>query len=103
MSLMRWLAVGRSLNSIRDRPSPYKMTQQNLVPRFGQRVVPKVERSAGALRGVGRKLWRAFRGWVLEPWQPVARRVVARLRPRAWKNPFQIRRNAQVVQAELLL
>ena len=36
MSLLRLLAAGSSLMGIRDRPSPYKMTQQNLLPRFGQ-------------------------------------------------------------------
>ena len=35
MSLIHLLAVGRSLGTIRDRPSRYKMTQQNLLPRFG--------------------------------------------------------------------
>lgn len=35
MSLMRLLTVGRSLGTIQDRPSPYKMTQQNFLPKFG--------------------------------------------------------------------
>ena len=30
MSLMHLLAVGRSIWSIRDKPSPFKMTQQSL-------------------------------------------------------------------------
>ena len=35
MSLVQLLAVGRSLCSIRDQPSRYKMTQQNRLPKFG--------------------------------------------------------------------
>src|SRR5258707_2448304 len=35
MSLMRFLVVGSSLRGIKDRPSPYKMTQQHLLPKFG--------------------------------------------------------------------
>jgi len=36
MSLLRLLAAGSSLKGLRDRPCPYKMTQQNLLPKFGQ-------------------------------------------------------------------
>lgn len=35
MSLMRLLTVGRSIATIKDQPSRYKMTQQNLLPKFG--------------------------------------------------------------------
>jgi hypothetical protein len=35
MSLMQLLSVGRSLCGIRDEPSRYKMTQDNLLPKFG--------------------------------------------------------------------
>ena len=35
MSLMQLLAVGRSIGMVKDRPTPYKMTQQNLLPKFG--------------------------------------------------------------------
>jgi hypothetical protein len=35
MSLMRLLAAGSSLVGIKDRPSPYRMTQQHLLPKFG--------------------------------------------------------------------
>src|SRR5438552_2255082 len=35
MSLIRLLAAGSSLRGIRDRRSPYKMTQQHLLPKFG--------------------------------------------------------------------
>src|SRR5687767_13062114 len=111
MSLMRWLAVGKSLESIEDRPSPYKMTQQNLVPRF----VPKAgaERSLSVrlfrpLRGLsvrqhGPAVWQSVKAWMFEPWKPVARRIATIFRPRGWKNPFAQRRNTQVVQTELLL
>jgi len=32
---MRLLTVGRSLATIKDQPSRYRMTQQNLLPKFG--------------------------------------------------------------------
>jgi len=35
MSLMRLLTVGRSIGAIKDQPSRYKMTEQNLLPKFG--------------------------------------------------------------------
>lgn len=35
MSLMRLLTAGSSLMGIKDRPGAYKMTQQNLLPKFG--------------------------------------------------------------------
>lgn len=35
MSLLRLLTVGRSLGTIRDQPSRYKMTEQALLPKFG--------------------------------------------------------------------
>ena len=35
MSLMQLLAVGRSIGTIKDEPSRYKMIQENLLPRFG--------------------------------------------------------------------
>src|SRR6267154_305785 len=35
MSLMRLLTAGSSLKGIKDRRSPYKMTQQHLLPKFG--------------------------------------------------------------------
>jgi hypothetical protein len=103
MSLMRWLAAGRSLQSVEDRPSPYRMTQQNLLPRFGQKVAPSVERGAGFLRGVALQAWHCARTWVVEPWKPVARTIAEKWRLRPWKNPFQPRRRTEVVQAELLL
>lgn len=35
MSLMQLLTVGKSFRTIDDRPSPYRMMQQNYLPRFG--------------------------------------------------------------------
>jgi len=35
MSWMQFLAVGRSLDRIDDSPNRYRMTQQNLLPKFG--------------------------------------------------------------------
>lgn len=35
MGLMQFLAVGRSVDRIRDHPTRYKMTQQNFLPKFG--------------------------------------------------------------------
>src|SRR5689334_13151230 len=37
MSLMRLLLAGRSLNTVKDQPSPYKMKQANLLPKFGSK------------------------------------------------------------------
>jgi len=35
MSLMQLLTVGRSFGSVEDGPSPYRMIQENLLPKFG--------------------------------------------------------------------
>jgi hypothetical protein len=35
MGLSQLLAVGRSVRTIKDGPARYKMTQQNLLPKFG--------------------------------------------------------------------
>jgi hypothetical protein len=35
MGLMQLLVLGRSLKTAEDRRSPYRLTQQNLLPRFG--------------------------------------------------------------------
>ena len=89
MSLMRWLAACRSLKSVDDRPSPYRMTQQNLLPRFGPR--------AAGQGGVAKQVLAALREWIWEPWRPVVKklcdlcrppRLLARTRPRA-KTPIQ--------------
>jgi hypothetical protein len=45
MSLVQLLAVGRSIRSIKDQPSRYRMTQENLVPRFSS-AKESVERPA---------------------------------------------------------
>ena len=37
MSWMRLLAVGKSIIGIRNERSPYKMTQDNLLPKFGRK------------------------------------------------------------------
>ena len=36
MGLSQLLAVGRSVRTIKDGPARYKMTQQNLLPKFGE-------------------------------------------------------------------
>jgi hypothetical protein len=41
MGLMQLLTVGRSLGRILDEPSPYKMTQQSLLPKFGSVNAPE--------------------------------------------------------------
>ncbi len=35
MSLLRWLAATKSISGVRDKPSPYRMLQPNLLPKFG--------------------------------------------------------------------
>ncbi|MCI0745463.1 MAG: hypothetical protein L0Y58_08670 [Verrucomicrobia subdivision 3 bacterium] len=105
MSLMRWLAVGRSLKSVEDRRSPYKMTQQNLLPRFGQKVGPCVEQGMGLVKGVWVQLWRSLWCWVVDPWRPVWRKLAGKVEAGKWRHPFRRRqrRATQVVQTELLL
>jgi len=39
MSLMRLLVAGRSLNTVKNQPSPYKMKQANLLPKFAPKKV----------------------------------------------------------------
>jgi hypothetical protein len=39
---MRLLVAGSSLMGIKDRPSPYKMTQQHLLPKFGSDKPPAI-------------------------------------------------------------
>ena len=46
MTLMRWLAVGTSVNNIKDRRSPYKMVQQHLLPKFGSNPLPEPQAAA---------------------------------------------------------
>jgi hypothetical protein len=51
MSLLQLLSVGRAFGSIRDRPSPYKMTQASLLPKFGPPVGSGSEPAAPAVPG----------------------------------------------------
>jgi hypothetical protein len=56
MSLMQLLTVGRSFGSVEDRPSPYRMIQENLLPKFGpadrsEMKQPPVETSVAAAPG----------------------------------------------------
>ncbi len=37
MSFVRLLLANRSLNTVKDQPSPYKMKQANLLPKFGSK------------------------------------------------------------------
>jgi len=37
MSFVRLLLANRSLNTVKDEPSPYKMKQANLLPKFGSK------------------------------------------------------------------
>jgi hypothetical protein len=94
MSLMRWLAACRSLKSVDDRPSPYRMTQQNLLPRFG----PRTARHSGVMKTM--LAW--FREWVWEPWRPVVRKLCGLCRPPRLLARTRQRAKA-VVQAELVL
>lgn len=116
MRLMRWLTACRSLKSVEDGPSPYRMVEQNLVPQFGEvqsakwkvqnaesphpGPLPEGEGRAGF--AVGRNLRRLFMEWVIEPWRPVVMRAKALCRPP--KLPGRPRRRIKApIQAELLL
>src|SRR5688572_20015679 len=37
MSLMRLLTATRSISDVKNEPSPYRMSQQHLLPKFGPR------------------------------------------------------------------
>ena len=117
---MRWLTACRSLKSVEDGPSPYRMVEQNLVPQFGEvqsakwkmqnakfphpGPLPEGEGRAGEGVGfaLGRNLRRWFMEWVIEPWRPVVMRAKALCRPP--KLPGRPRRRIKApIQAELLL
>ena len=49
MSLMQLLAMGKSIRTIEDRPTPYKMKQQNLLPKFGQLLRESKSKKTGLL------------------------------------------------------
>jgi hypothetical protein len=44
MSLIRLLTTTRSLSDVKNEPSPYRMTEQGLLPKFG----PRKQREAGS-------------------------------------------------------
>jgi hypothetical protein len=46
MSLVQLLSVGRSLLNIQDRPSPYRMRQGHLLPKFGRAEETEPEKRA---------------------------------------------------------
>src|SRR6185295_12940430 len=60
MSLMQLLSVGRSLCGIRDEPSRYKMTQDNLLPKFGS--PPEVGKNDAAQEPVRSTSLKAMEG-----------------------------------------
>ena len=95
MRLMRWLTACRSLKSVEDGPSPYRMVEQNLMPQFGQ------AKSATAI-GVGRRLRRWFMEVMVEPWRPVAQKVKGLCRPPKMIGTGR-RRAKKPIQAELVL
>jgi hypothetical protein len=94
MSLMRWLAACRSLKSVENRPSPYRMTQQNLLPRFGAKNPGRV----GAVKWVAEWL----REWVWDPWRPVVQKLRNLCRPPRLLTRTR-RRVKTPIQAELVL
>jgi hypothetical protein len=129
MSWVQLLAVSKSIDSVPDRPSPYKMTQQKLLPKFGterservetecveQRSEEKIDPDVGLFRGSrvvvtgGRVSPPAPVSELAEPEieKPVERPVRSRLRQRwsLWKRRTRHgmkRESAEPVQAELAL
>jgi len=96
MRLMRWLTACRSLKSVEDGPSPYRVIEQNLVPQFGQ------EKGVASGVGLGKRLRRWFVEWVIEPWRPVAQKAKTLCRPPKLIGPGR-RRGKKPIQAELVL
>src|SRR5262245_47800624 len=57
MSLMQLLSVGRSLCGFSDEPSRYKMTQGNLLPKFGStKELGKTDANQRPVRSSGKKI-----------------------------------------------
>jgi hypothetical protein len=94
MSLMRWLAACRSLKSVEDGPSPYRMIQQNLLPRFGARNARRV--------GVPKRVAEWLREWILDPWRPVVQKLTGLCRPPRLMARAR-KRSKTPIQAELVL
>ena len=97
MRLMRWLTACRSLKSVEDGPSPYRMVEQNLMPQFGQ-----AKRAAASGLALGKRLRNWFVEWVLEPWRPVGQKVKQLCKPPKLGAPGR-RRAKRPIQPELLL
>jgi hypothetical protein len=47
VSLMQLLVAGRSLKTVKDQPSPYKMKQANLLPKFAGKKTDAVQETQG--------------------------------------------------------
>lgn len=97
MRLMRWLTACRSLKSVEDGPSPYRMVEQNLVPQFGQ-----AKSAAASGLALGKRLRSWFVEWVIEPWRPVVRKAKTLCRPPKLAGRAR-RRIKAPIQPELLL
>lgn len=69
MSLMQLLTVTRSFGAVKDEPSPYKMGQENLLPRFGKGHDGEAGEEA---RGIGEKAAEILQNSVLEQETPAA-------------------------------
>src|ERR1044071_8828776 len=72
MSLMQWLAVGTTVNSTKDRRSPYKMAQQNLLPKFGSSQSPEPPPAPGVSLPQPSRPPTAKKAW-WGRWMPVKR------------------------------
>lgn len=55
MSLVQLLSVGKSLLNIQDKPSPYRMRQENLLPNFGRGASPRAQKQTRAEKQITRK------------------------------------------------
>ena len=103
MSLIRLLTTTRSLSDVKNEPSPYRMSQPGLLPKFGPRKQPKIvqqdslpsSQSGGAKENLGEGLRdRTDAGCSLkskssrQPW---------------WRRWFRRQPRREPVQAELAL
>ena len=118
MSLMQLLLAGRSLKAAKDRSGPYRLPQQNLLPRFGptkpagHEATPAPPQSADSLsQEPAREIKGTLRGTGPKPTPIGPACPVEKQRPSRWRfwfrKPFRpatpTGRHEGAIQGELML